>query len=69
MAEYKSRKDVPDKYKWDLTEYFKSEDEYNSTYDKAKQQIDLLKDYKGTIKDPDKLYEFLNIFIETYGDV
>lgn len=69
MAEYKSRKEVPDKYKWDLTEYFKSEDEYNSIYDKAKQQIDLLKDYKGTIKDPDKLYEFLNIFIETYGDV
>ena len=63
--QYKNRKEVPDKYKWDLTSIFKNEDEFNKTFKEVEVLKDKLKNYKGKIKDANKLYEFLNI--ETEG--
>ena len=63
--QYKNRKEVPDKYKWDLTNIFKNEDEFNKTFKEVEVLKDKLKDYKGKIKDAKKLYEFLNLQVET----
>ena len=57
--QYKNRKEVPDKYKWDLTSIFKNEDEFNKTFKEVEVLKDKLKNYKGKIKDAKKLYEFL----------
>ena len=62
--QYKNRKEVPDKYKWDLTSIFKNEDEFNKTFKEVEVLKDKLKNYKGKIKDANKLYEFLNIQVE-----
>ena len=59
MSKYNSRKEVPTKYKWDLTDFFKNEDEYNKTYDETLRRIDIQKKYKGKLKDSKTLYEFL----------
>lgn len=77
MKNYKNRKDVPDKYKWDLTEYYKSEDDFNKSYDKALKLIEKIKDYVGCTKDSSRLYEFIlfdlevsdlieNLYVYTY---
>ena len=59
MQKYKSRNDVPDKYKWDLTELFKDDKEYDDSFNKLKKDINTISNYKGCTKDSNKLYEFL----------
>ena len=65
MEKYKSRKDVPLKYKWDLTEFFKNEKEYDESFNKCKKEIKKLNTYKGKIHDANVLYEFLDLDIKT----
>ena len=59
MQKYKSRKDVPDKYKWDLTSFFKTEEDFEKSYKDCQNKIKKINEYKGCTKDPNKLYEFL----------
>ena len=59
MQKYKSRQDVPDKYKWDLTDLFKDIEDYNKSFETAKNEVDKAKEYIGCVKDSNKLYEFL----------
>ena len=65
MKKYKSRDDVEEKYKWDLTDYFKDENEFQDSYKRAKKDVNGLKDYVGCTNDADKLYEFLSKDINT----
>ena len=65
MQKYKSRKDVPDKYKWDLTAFFKSEKDYKSQFLDAQERIKEIKSYIGCTKDANRLYEFLKFDTET----
>ncbi|MBR6133184.1 MAG: oligoendopeptidase F family protein [Bacilli bacterium] len=60
MQTYNSRKDVPDKYKWDLTEIFKDDNEFKKAVEDLKIKIDELKKYKGHIKDSKMLLEFMD---------
>ena len=62
--QYKSRIDVPDKYKWDLTDFFKNEEEFNKTFKETKKNIDKLPSYKGKLHDANKLYEFIKLEVE-----
>lgn len=64
MQEYNSRKEVPEKYKWDLTDFFKDENEFNKSFETTKKLISELKQYNGCTSNPDKLYDFLNKWIE-----
>ena len=64
MQKYNSREDVPEKYKWNLKDFFKSEKEFNESLDKCKNLVKELKKYVGCTKDAHKLYEFLNKEIE-----
>ena len=58
MEKYTSRKDVPEKYKWDL-------DEFEEKFKQASKDVDSLKEYVGCTKDANKLYEFLTKDINT----
>ena len=60
MEKYKSRNEVPEKYKWDLTDFFKNEKEFQKEYKEIKKEVDNLKNYIGCTKDSKKLYEFLD---------
>ncbi|MBQ3020892.1 MAG: oligoendopeptidase F family protein [Bacilli bacterium] len=62
--EYKSRKEVPDKYKWDLTDFFKSEDDFNKNLKDTTNLVKKLEEYKGCTKDAKKLYEYLNVSLD-----
>ncbi len=61
MQKYNSRSEVPDKYKWDLTVFFKNDQEYDQTYNKTLKMADELKSYVGCTKDAQKLYKFLQL--------
>ena len=65
MEKYESRKDVPEKYKWDLSQFFKDEKEFNDTYEKVVNDIQKLNEYQGCTKDANKLYEFLTLDVNT----
>ena len=65
MSKYKSRNDVPNKYKWDLSDFFKNDKEYEKSLKDAKERIIKYKDFKGKLKDSKKLYEFLKFDIDT----
>ena len=61
MKNYKTRNDVPEKYKWDLTEYFTDEKDFNENYEKALKLVSKLKEYSGATKDANRLYEFIKL--------
>ncbi len=42
MQKYKNRNEVPDKYKWDISEYCKDDKEFNELYAQAKKMVDEL---------------------------
>ena len=65
MQKYNNRSEVPEKYKWDLTPFFKNEEEFNKTYEETVKKANELKNYVGCTKDAYKLYEFLNLQYET----
>ena len=65
MQTYNSRKEVPDKYKWDLTSFFKDDNDFKKAVDSLKVKIDELKKYKGHIKDSKMLLEFMDKNIDT----
>ena len=64
MQKYNNRSEVPEEFKWDLTPFFKNEEEFNATLKDCSKLIDELKGYVGCTKDADKLYEFLNKQVE-----
>ena len=64
MSKYKSRSEVPEKYKWDLTDFFKDDKEFSDSLNKAKKMIEEEKKYVGCTKDSNKLYEYLKYDLE-----
>lgn len=57
--EYKSRNDVPEKYKWDLKDIFKNDDEFEQAMNQLTKISDEVASYKGSImKSSDNLYNF-----------
>ncbi len=67
MQKYNNRNEVPEKYKWDLTPFFRNEEEFEETYEKDKVLIDELASYVGCTNDAHKLYEFLQKQYEALG--
>lgn len=64
MDKYNSRKEVPNKYKWDLTDFFKDDEDFNKNYEYAKNNIPKLNNYRGKLKDSNKMLEFINLDIK-----
>lgn len=65
MKTYKTRDEVEKEYKWDLTSFFKNDDEFNKSLKELENNINQIKNYVGCTKDAFKLYEFLNFEINT----
>ncbi len=62
--EYKSRNEVPEKYKWDLTDFFANEEDFNKSFNETEELVKKLESYKGCTKKAKKLYEYLNVNLE-----
>lgn len=61
MKNYKSRQEVPEKYKWDLSDFYQSEEDFNKELKECKKEINQLQNYKDCCQDAQKLYEFLEL--------
>ena len=55
MKKYNCRKDVPDKYKVKMDDYYKDEKDFESHLIKLKDNIDKLKKYKNKLRSANKL--------------
>ena len=60
MKKYNSRAEVEDKYKWDLTEFFKNGKDFEDSFKKCNSMIKELSTYQGKLKDSKVLKEFLD---------
>lgn len=56
---YNSRNEVPEKYKWDLNKWFKSDEQWQNEYEEVKKHTEDLNKYKGKIFENDNLYNLL----------
>lgn len=63
MEKYQSRKDVPDKYKWDLSNFVKDENDYQEKVKYIKENLPKLKEFVGCTKSGEKLYEYMEFDI------
>ena len=61
MKSYSSRKDVPEKYKWDLSFLFPNNDEWEKFYNKTDNQIEKLSLFQGKINNAKTLYDYLKL--------
>lgn len=59
MEKYNARADVPEKYKWDLTDIFKDIDDFNKVFNEIKDKLKLIDNYVGCTKDSNKLLEYI----------
>lgn len=67
MQVYKNRKDVPDKYKWDLSDFFKTDEEFNKSLEETLNLVNDLIKYVGCTKNPELLYEFMGAEVDAIG--
>ena len=65
MSKYNSRSEVPEKYRWDLNDFFKSDEEFNDSLNQAIKDISKFKNYKGKLNDGKTLYKLLELDNET----
>lgn len=59
MEKYNNRNEVPEKYKWKLDDYFKDYKEWDKNYKETLTSLKELDGYKGTLKDSNRLLEFI----------
>lgn len=64
MDKYNSRKEVPEKYKWNLDDFYKSDEEFYNELKNCDEKIKEIDSFIGCTKDSNKLYEYLNFDIE-----
>ena len=58
--DYKTREEVPEKYKWDLSKRYKTVEEWQKSTNEIKNKIEDFKKYRNHIFDSsEKLYEAL----------
>ena len=59
MIKQKTRNEIDDKYKWDLTAIFKNDEEFLNELEKCKDIVSELNKFKGHILDSaDSLYDY-----------
>lgn len=67
MEKYLNRNEVPDKYKWDLSNFIKDEKDYQEKIDYIKENLLKVKEYVGCTKSGEKLYEYMEFDIALAG--
>lgn len=67
MEKQKHRNEIDDKYKWDLTTIYKTEDDFLKEYDEVKEKINDISKYEELInKDLTSLYDLLKLKYDLY---
>ena len=62
---YKSRDEIPDKYKWNVSLIFKNDKEWENTLKNVNKKIPLLEKYKSKLgESSEELFEFINLMHE-----
>ena len=65
MKSIKTREEIDNKYKWDLSVIFKNEKEFNDLYEETKELINIFKKYENHVMDnSDTLLEVIEVDIE-----
>jgi len=60
MEKQKTRSEIEEKYKWDLTTIFKSDEDWCKELESVKQELENVTNYKGNIINSSKnLYTYL----------
>lgn len=60
MEKQRTRQEIEEQYKWDLTTIYKNDEEFKNELEVVKKEIEILKEYKGKIVETaNKLYEYL----------
>lgn len=67
MEKYLNRNEVPDKYKWDLSNFIKDEKDYQEKIDYIKENLLKVKEYVGCTKSGEKLCEYMEFDIALAG--
>lgn len=66
FAQTKERKDIPENYKWNLTDLYSSLDEWKSAKEDVSSKIDKIESFKGKLdKDAGTLLDAMNTFFTT----
>ena len=62
MIKERTRNEIEEKYKWDLSFLYKNDEEYNNDVNKLQQLINKLSDYEGKLtSSSDTLYNYLKL--------
>ena len=64
MNKNKTRDEIDDKYKWDLSVLYASDDCWEEDYRKVEKDLSLLLKFKGTLTDSSKLEQFMLAYID-----
>lgn len=67
MEKYKSRSEVPEKYKWRLDDFFKDEKDYDANYKKASHALEEFAQYHNCTKNAKKLYQYLKKYVDVWS--
>lgn len=63
--QYGSRNEIPDKYKWNLKDFFMSNDEWQDVRKEVESELPKLSEYKGKLgESADALYSALHLYID-----
>ena len=64
MSENKTRDEIEDKYKWDLSVLYKSDECWEEDYRKVEKELSQLLEFKGTLDDSHRLDQFMQTYID-----
>lgn len=64
MDKFSNRKEVPKKYQWDLTDFYKTDEDWNLEFKKTSNIMGQVNAYKGKLSDPYQLEEYLKLDID-----
>ncbi|GAB4171616.1 MAG: oligoendopeptidase F [Calditrichia bacterium] len=65
FAQYESRDQIPEKYRWNLQDLYESNDAWENHFNQVKDEISNFSAYKGKLNNPDELVKAL----ETYYNI
>ena len=63
MKEFNSRSEVPEKYRFDLTDIFSNNQKWDETFQKTKEEIEELPKFQGKLRNGKELSSFLKKYI------
>ena len=69
MKEYKNRREVPEEYKVDLSPIFANEQEWKKHFEKNKSELKEFLKYKGHMKNPKLLKEYLDKNMDIFSNL